>query len=356
MADNEKQFGLWGIKLFGDTTGLKVDLGKAMGMTTSAGSKLSSSLTSIARTIGSNMAGAFRTMGNAASAAFRGVGRILFNVKTALAGLLGAGGFLALIKLSANAADEIAKMSQRVAISVETLSGYRLAADLAGTSLADMGTALQIASRNILDASRGTGDAKNAFDELGISVFGAGGKLKSAEQIMLEVADRFSQMDDGARKTALAMDIFGRSGAQMIPLLNQGRTELEAQRKEAELFGATFTASQAKISEAFNDNLTRIFSGLSGFRNLVVGNCSRSSTRSSRPSSRRCTRSRRTGSSASGPSRRRRTSSAASCGPQRPWPASPAPSRWWWTASGSSWPGSGASRLCSRGQSPASWP
>jgi hypothetical protein len=175
-----------------------------------------------------------------------------------------------LVKLSANAGDEIAKLSQRVAIGAETLSGYKVAADLSGVSLQDFGTSLQIASRNIVEASRGTGAAADAFDALGIRVTDGAGKLKTAEQVMLEVADKFAQMEDGAQKTALAMDIFGRSGASMIPLLNQGSAALAAQRKEAELLGVTWTGAQAKLAEEFNDNLTRLWTGLTGFRDLVV--------------------------------------------------------------------------------------
>ncbi len=202
-------------------------------------------------------------------------GRMASAVKTSMLALSGAvaaasGTFAVLVKLSANAGDEIAKLSQRVAIGAETLSGYKLAADLSGLSLQDFGTSLQKAARNIVEASKGTGEAADAFDALGIRVTDGTGKLKTAEQILLEVADRFAQMEDGAQKTALAMDIFGKSGAGMIPLLNQGSAAIQAQRKEAELLGATWTSAQAKLAEEFNDNLARIEAGLTGFRNQVV--------------------------------------------------------------------------------------
>jgi len=136
-------------------------------------------------------------------------------------------------------------------------------------SLGDFGTSLQILSKNMLEASRGSGAAKDAFDTLGISVTDSGGKLKTAEQVMLEVADKFSKMEDGAQKTALAMEIMGRNGAAMIPMLNQGAKALAAQRKEAELFGATFNAFQAKAAEDFNDTLTRIGTAVRGFTTMV---------------------------------------------------------------------------------------
>jgi hypothetical protein len=183
----------------------------------------------------------------------------------------GAAGLAVLVKQSADVGDDLIKLSQRVAISVETLSGYGLATKLADMSLEDFGTSLQRASRNIVDASQGTGIAADAFDALGIRVKDGSGNLKSAEQIMLEVADRFQGMEDGARKTAFAMDIFGRSGASMIPLLNQGAAAIAAQRTEAKDLGSTWTTAQAEIADGFNSNLKRIGSGLEGFRNAVAG-------------------------------------------------------------------------------------
>lgn len=208
----------------------------------------------------------------------RGVGesakRMAAGMKTAMLAVTGAiaagaAGLTLVLKTTADAGDQLAKMSQRVAIGTEILSGYKLAADLAGVELQEFGKGLQILSRNIVEASTGSGAAKDAFAAMGISVFGTGGKLKSAEQIMLEVADKFSKMEDGATKTAYAMDIFGKSGANMIPMLNAGRAALEAQRKEAELFGATFNTVQAKAAEEFNDTLTSIGGAVKGFTTMV---------------------------------------------------------------------------------------
>lgn len=215
-----------------------------------------------------NLAGIEKAVSDSAS-------RMASTVKTAAlaisgAVVAGAGTLAVLVKLSANAGDELAKMSQRVATSVETLSGYKLAADLAGISLEDLGSALQKGSKNLVDAAHGTGTAADAYDALGIRVTESGGKLKSIDQVMLEVADKFAGMEDGAQKTAFAIDLFGKSGAGLIPLLNQGSAAIAAQRKEAVELGAGWTTTQAKLAEDFNDNLTRIETGLTGFRNAVV--------------------------------------------------------------------------------------
>ncbi|MEH6721055.1 MAG: hypothetical protein V7704_19420 [Aurantimonas endophytica] len=113
-------------------------------------------------------------------------------------------------------------------------------------------------SRNMKDAAAGTGTGAKAFQALGISVKGADGNLKSATEIMGEIGNRFATMPDGAEKTALAMELMGRSGADLIPLLNGGAAGLKALTDEADAFGLTISAETGRAAEAFNDNLARV--------------------------------------------------------------------------------------------------
>lgn len=156
-------------------------------------------------------------------------------------------------------ADELGKMAQRIGIPVEQLSGLRLAADLSGVSMENLGTSIGRLSRNMSEIAGGaTNTASRAFQALRISVTNSDGSLKTSAQIMDEVADRFRSMQDGAGKTALAIAIFGRSGAQMIPMLNQGAEALREAREEAEQLGLVVSRRTALAAEAFNDNLRRL--------------------------------------------------------------------------------------------------
>lgn len=165
---------------------------------------------------------------------------------------------------TANFGDEINDMSQRTGIATEILSGYKLAADNSGTSLDGLATGLKILSRNMFDASTGTGTAKDAFDFLGISVVNADGTLRDSNEVMLDVAERFKGMENGAQKTALSMDIFGKSGSDLIPMLNLGRDGLQESYKAAERFGTIVSKGAAKAADEFNDSLGNMKSSLSG--------------------------------------------------------------------------------------------
>lgn len=79
-----------------------------------------------------------------------------------------------------------------------------------------------------------------------------------------------SAMEDGALKTSLAVQLFGKSGADLIPLLNSGRDGLAAMANESDRLGATISTKSAKAAEKFNDTLTTVGQVLQGVVNQVM--------------------------------------------------------------------------------------
>lgn len=175
-----------------------------------------------------------------------------------LAALGGAiGGLAALTKQAINSADEIYNMSQRVGVSVESLSTLKYAADLSNLSLEKMEGGLKKLSVNLYDVAHGQGkDAAIAFNELGIEALDTNGKVKLTENVLLDVAQKFSLMEDGTNKSALAVKLFGKAGMEMIPFLNQGKDGIESLTNEAKKLGLEMSTEFASNAEAFNDNLT----------------------------------------------------------------------------------------------------
>lgn len=184
----------------------------------------------------------------------------------ALAGAFSGAAITAGIKSVIDGADQLQKASQKYGIAVEQLSALKYAGALADVSLEAIGTGLKKLSVNMADTAAGTGEAKDAFKALGISVTEAGGGLKSSDQVLGELADKFAGMEDGAGKTALAVKIFGRAGADLIPLLNQGSKGLADMKAEAEQLGAIVGGDLARASEQFNDNMTRLGKSAEAFK------------------------------------------------------------------------------------------
>ncbi len=182
-------------------------------------------------------------------------------VKGLLAGLgvsLSVAGFATMIKNAIDAADQLNKLSQKIGISVEALSTLRFAAQLSDVSLETLQKGIKGLSQNITEANTGIGDGAQVFDVLGISVKNADGSMKSTEAVLLQVADVFANLEDGAVKTALAVKLFGKSGMDMIPFLNQGAAGITQLTVEAERLGLKLTTETARSAEAFNDNLTAL--------------------------------------------------------------------------------------------------
>lgn len=182
----------------------------------------------------------------------------------------GAGAATYLVKQSLDSADAMLKMSQSSGIAIESLTGLAYAARLSGVEADAFGTAAVRLTKGISDAAMGSGDALRAYAALGISVKDTSGKLKSADQVMIEVATKFASMKDGAEKTALAVALFGRTGAQMIPMLNLGASGLAEMHAEAKKLGVVMDTETAAAAERFNDNLTRLNAVKEGFANQIM--------------------------------------------------------------------------------------
>ena len=181
-----------------------------------------------------------------------------------------AGGAAAFVKSAIDAADATAKAAQAAGTSVEAYSQLAYAAELSGVSADGLGTALKKLAKGAADARAGTGEAKDAFRAMGISVTDSAGALKSQEQLLSEVADKFASYADGAEKTALAQRLFGKSGAEMIPLLNNGSAGIAKMRDESIALGASINTSAGKAAEQFKDNLTRLGAVAKGLANRVA--------------------------------------------------------------------------------------
>jgi hypothetical protein len=153
-----------------------------------------------------------------------------------------------------DAADNMNDLSQKTGVSVESLSKFQQAANASGTSIEGVGAAMIKLNRNMATDNAGAADA---LKSLGINAKDASGKLKNTDQVMLEVADKFAKMEDGAKKSAAAQALFGKSGADLIPLLNGGGKAIRD-------LSATMTGDFAKGADNLNDKMAALQGKLLG--------------------------------------------------------------------------------------------
>lgn len=182
------------------------------------------------------------------------------SVKSAFGGILAgltAAAFSGWIKGAIDAADAAVKLSQKTGLAVKDVAGMQLAYRLAGVQ----GDALTTSMSRL---SKGVVEGNIALTALGIKTKTAGGEFRGTKDVMLELADRFQKLPDGAQKTALALQIFGKAGAELIPLLNGGAQGIRDMDAMAEKLGLTISEDTAKQAEQFNDTLDLIGMGSKG--------------------------------------------------------------------------------------------
>ena len=194
---------------------------------------------------------------------FQDIGKTLSIAGAAITASMGL-----IIAKTANLGDKFYDLSQRTGIAVETLSSFKLAADKSGTSIEGFATGMKGLSRVMFEAASGGKEAKEAFIAVGVSATDDTGKLRPLDQVMLDVADRFASMADGAEKNALAMKLFGKSGMDLIPMLNLGRKGLQENIDKMQKFGAV-TLEEARAGDAFNDAMTELQAATGGLTRTI---------------------------------------------------------------------------------------
>jgi len=173
---------------------------------------------------------------------------------------IGLAGLGALGKRSIDAADNLNDLSQRTGVGVETLDKFGKAANDSGSSLEEVAKSMGKLAKGIVDPASKTNEA---LKSIGVSSTDAQGKIRGVDAIILDLADKFSKMPDGVEKTALAMEIFGKSGANIIPMLNEGKEALNG-------YSATIDKDMAEAADKFNDSINKVTSSISGPFNQAI--------------------------------------------------------------------------------------
>lgn len=196
--------------------------------------------------------GALRNIGGA----LRTVTKPLLNLRTALIGLLGAGGMGLLISQSLKATDALAKTSARIGTTTDQLSKLQFAGSLAGVETNTLNMALQRFVRRTAEATQGTGEAVRAFQQLKIDAKDLQ-ELPLAERMKV-LAGAFSELKTEEEKLAVAFKLFDSEGTAVINMLRQSGDEMESVFQEAQKLGIVMSQDAAKGVEDANDAFTRL--------------------------------------------------------------------------------------------------
>lgn len=181
------------------------------------------------------------------------MGRAALKVSAAFAGTAVAVGVM--VKSLADAQNLLRDTATRTGLTTETLAGLKLAAEGSGLQFESLATGLTQFPKRLSDMARNTGEAKVAFEQLGMSVTNADGSLRSADDVMKEALTRLHGVEDATTKAALANQLFGESGTLMLQALSG--TELEDFVDEAARFGLKIGPDAAKAAGDLQREIAR---------------------------------------------------------------------------------------------------
>lgn len=138
-------------------------------------------------------------------------------------------------------AEEIKNKSQTMGMSMTEYQEWDYIMKSVGYSAEQASGDFAALAERAKDAAMGTGEGAEVFDALKISVKGAGGQLKSQNELFVEVIEKLQKMKDETQRNAYASQLLGTTGEELIPILNMSAQELEALRIKAHETGSVMS-------------------------------------------------------------------------------------------------------------------
>ena len=192
----------------------------------------------------------FGSKATAAGEALRGVSMAAAGIDAALAGLA---------YKSGQAADDLNTMAMVTGISTAELQKYKAAADLVDVSVETIAKSQTKMKKSMLSAQQGTQTTASAFDTLGVAIEDSNGHLRSQDEVFAEAIAALGKMENETERDAIAMQIFGRSAAELNPLIeDNGETYARVAQLFAENDLSIVDQETIDKANAFNDTLDEI--------------------------------------------------------------------------------------------------
>ena len=200
------------------------------------------------------------------------VGKVVVGITTALLAAAGATAKAIFnnVRETSKLGDEIDKESQKLNITAENYQKLNYAMQMNGASIDDVSKGMKTIVSDLGKMSNGINKANDKYKKLGISLRNSNGSLKTSEQVLFDSIDALSKMGDETKRNAIAQEIFGKSAAELTPLLNSGSAGIKELMQEAENYGMVMSNEAVKASADFDDALTRLQGTFKGLKNRMT--------------------------------------------------------------------------------------
>ena len=153
-------------------------------------------------------------------------------------------------------ADELNTLSKVYSIGTGDLQKYKATADLVDVSVETIAKSHTKLEKSMYSAQDGSGSMAEAFDKLGVSVTDADGNLRDSDEVWQDTIAALGQVENETERDALAMQLMGKSAAELNPLIEDGGETYKNVAETMEKYGLDFVDQETldKANE-FNDEL-----------------------------------------------------------------------------------------------------
>ena len=151
------------------------------------------------------------------------------------------------------AGDALGKTATQLGLSGKELQAWQTAAGFAGVEATNLDQSFRVLGKNALLASQGSKQAAEAFRTLGVEIKDAAGNLKPTNQLAREAGVALGSLEDRTKAVGLAQQIFGRTGAKLLPLFKDGATGLDNALAALDRFGGGLSDQLIPLAEASRD-------------------------------------------------------------------------------------------------------
>jgi len=160
-----------------------------------------------------------------------------------------AGAVLNALKSVISEMDNAVDSAQALGLSVSELTAWNHAAEMSSASAEDFAAGVKGLSKNLANMDDETAKTTKQLKAFGVTA------TDTTDQALTKIAEGFSKIPDGAQKSALSMELLGKAGMKLIPMLNGGAEGIEELKKQAEDLGIVFSDQAAKAANEFGDSL-----------------------------------------------------------------------------------------------------
>ena len=198
---------------------------------------------------------------------FKAMGTAITQVFAMIGGVAVIGTIKSMVEQFAGVAEQLDHVAQKTGVTTEFLQGLKFSGDMVGVSFEGVTRSMRGLVMAMSAAEGGNAKEVEAFRQVGLSVKDL--QSMSPEQVILKIADAFENAKDGTTKMQEAIDLFKRTGIDLIPLLNLGSQGIKDLNQAAKDLGITMSGPQVealarvgiemKIVNAQHDAMKRQF-------------------------------------------------------------------------------------------------